>query len=261
MSTFVLLRGLVREAGHWGDVAELLQRELPAGEAVIALDLPGNGARHRMKSAATVAGLLAACRSDLRQRGAAPPFVLVAMSLGAMVALQWCEEAPGELAGCVLVNTSLRGVSPAWLRLKPRNWLRLAGLLAPGLSPLRRERLVLAMTSSDAPAHAAVPRRWAAIAAARPVRRTNAIRQLLAALRYAAPARPGVPLLVLASARDTLVDPRCSIQLARLWQLPVALHPQAGHDLPLDAPQWFVASVARWWRALADRHESANGLP
>lgn len=59
MTTFVLLRGLAREAGHWGDVARRLRRRLGDGADVIALDLPGNGLRHREDSAATVDGLLA----------------------------------------------------------------------------------------------------------------------------------------------------------------------------------------------------------
>jgi pimeloyl-ACP methyl ester carboxylesterase len=261
VTTFVLLRGLVRESGHWGDVGQRLQAALGDRADVIALDLPGNGVRHGETSPATVRGLLAACRAELRQRGVAPPLVLVAMSLGAMVAVQWCEQAPQELAGCVLVNTSLRGISPFWQRLRPANWPLLLRLLAPGVAPLERERLVLAMTSSDPARHAAVAQRWAALAGNHPVRRGNALRQLAAAMRYTAPAPGGVPTLVLASAADRLVDPRCSQELARRWQLPIALHPGAGHDLPLDDPQWFVTTVAGWWNASPRRHGTATGSP
>jgi pimeloyl-ACP methyl ester carboxylesterase len=250
MTTFVLLRGLVREARHWGDVGERLQRALGDGVDVIALDLPGNGTRHGETSPASVRGLLAACRAELKQRAVQPPLVLVAMSLGAMVAVQWCEEAPQELAGCVLGNTSLRGISPAWQRLRPANWLCLLCLLAPGLSVLQRERLVLAMTSGDRGRHAEVVRDWAELAHSLPVRRSNALRQLLAAMRFTAPAPVTVPILVLAGAGDRLVDPRCSQELARRWRLPIALHPWAGHDLSLDDPQWFVAWVADWWSAM-----------
>ncbi|EER57837.1 hypothetical protein AcdelDRAFT_4590, partial [Acidovorax delafieldii 2AN] len=38
----------------------------------------------------------------------------------------------------------------------------------------------------------------------------------------------------------------CSLAIARHWQCALALHPQAGHDLPLDAPQWVIAQVQRW---------------
>jgi pimeloyl-ACP methyl ester carboxylesterase len=261
MTTVVLLRGLARESGHWGGVRERLQRALGEGVDVIALDLPGNGARHGETSPASVRGLLAECRAELRQRAVQPPLVLVALSLGAMVAVQWCAEAPQELAGCVLVNTSLRGISPFWQRLRPAHWLPLLRLLAPGRSVLQRERLVLAMTSGEPWRHAGVVHDWAELAHRRPVRRGNALRQLLAAMRFTAPAPGPVPMLVLASAGDRLVDPRCSRELARRWRLPLGFHPWAGHDLALDDPQWFVAWVAGWSSALAQRHETATGPP
>lgn len=261
MTTFVLLRGLVREARHWGDVGERLQGQLGQGDAVIALDLPGNGSRHAETSPMTVRGLLASCRAELLRREVQPPLVLVAMSLGAMVALQWCEQAPGELAGCVLVNTSVRGISPLPQRLRPHNWPALLRLLASDLPLLQRERLVLMLTSSEPRRHAAVADAWAAYARSHPVRRSNAVRQLVAALLYSAAAPTSVPTLVLASAGDRLVDPRCSQDLARRWRLPIALHPKAGHDLPLDDPQWFVTWVTGWWQSLPRRHETATGSP
>ena len=247
MTTFVLLRGLVRESRHWGDVAGRLRRAL-GGEAVVALDLPGNGQFRDQASPTNVAAMAAACRARLAQQGIDRPVVLVAMSLGAMVALQWCQDAPQEVAGCVLVNTSLRGVSPFWKRLRPGQYLRLAGLLAPGRALLERERAVLAMTSSRPQRQSGVAQRWAGIAATHPVSRANALRQLIAALRYAPTAsRPPVPVLVLASAADRLVHPDCSREIARRWALPIEIHPDAGHDLPLDDPQWFVARIERWW--------------
>lgn len=248
MTTFVLLRGLAREARHWGDVPERLRRQLGPGHAVLPLDLPGNGEFSAQASPATVPGIAAACRRALAQRGVEGPVVLVAMSLGAMVGLHWCQDAPQEVAGCVLVNTSLRGASAFWQRLRPGNYLRLGVLLAPGRTLLSRERAVLAMTSSRPQRHPDVARRWAGIAASRPVRRGNVARQLVAALRYApVSARPRVPILVLASAGDTLVHPDCSRAIARRWQLPIEIHPGAGHDLPLDDPDWFVQRVGRWW--------------
>ena len=53
-------------------------------------------------------------------------------------------------------------------------------------------------------------------------------------------------MLLLTSAGDTLVDPRCSQRLARVWGLPIAEHPSAGHDLPLDDGPWLAGQIARW---------------
>lgn len=252
MTTWVLLRGLTREAGHWGDVGSRLAARLDPGDTVVAADLAGNGSLHAHRSPASVPALSDACREDLRRRGLRPPYLLVAMSLGAMVALAWCEAAPEELAGCVLINTSLRGLSPFWQRLAPRNYLPLAGLMRPGLSALEREQRVLQLTSSEPARHEGAADRWAAMARRHPVSPGNAWRQLLAAARYRPPpARPGVALLVLASANDRLVSPRCSKRLAERWALPLKMHPDAGHDLPLDAPEWVLDQIMDWRAATA----------
>jgi pimeloyl-ACP methyl ester carboxylesterase len=84
-----------------------------------------------------------------------------------------------------------------------------------------------------------------------PVSRASALRQLWAAARYKAPAaKPAVPMLVLTSTHDGLVDTRCSERLAAAWQCEIARHPQAGHDLPLDDSAWVLAQIQRW---LADQ--------
>lgn len=257
MTTWVLLRGLTRETAHWNGFDQQLAAALGPRHRVLTLDLPGNGALYQVRSPASVPAMAAACRAELLRRGHAPPYVLVAMSLGAMVALQWAHDAPRDLAGCVLINTSLRGLSPFWQRLQPRNYPALARLMLPGLTPLQRETGVLHMTSRHAARHAGVPVQWASAARLHPVSRANALRQLLAAARYRAPAQaPAVPALVLASAGDRLVSAQCSQRLAAAWGWPLAMHPDAGHDLPLDAPGWVQQQICHWW----DSRRSAGGV-
>lgn len=241
---WVLLRGLTREAGHWGEFAHQLAGELGSGHDVITLDLPGNGSLHRATSPSSVPGMVDACRSQL---AGGPPPVLVAMSLGAMLAIEWARQSPQELAGAVLINTSAGGHSPFWQRLRPPQYGGLARLLVPGLSLVDREQRVLAMTSGDPARHAGIAARWAQLAAERPVSASNALRQLWAAARYRAPAaRPPVPLLLLASAGDRLVSPQCSGRVAQRWGVPLRVHPWAGHDLPLDDPGWLLQEIRLW---------------
>jgi len=83
-----------------------------------------------------------------------------------------------------------------------------------------------------------------------PVSRKNALRQLLAATRYRPPlTEPKVPLLVLSSLGDGLVDPRCSGMLTALWHCAGATHPWAGHDLTLDDGPWVAARIREWLAA------------
>ncbi|MFT4047818.1 MAG: alpha/beta hydrolase [Solimonas sp.] len=242
---WVLLRGLIRDSRHWGDFAQRFAEGLGAA-AVVTLDLPGNGALNRQTSPTTVAGMVARARAELAHRGVAPPYRLFAMSLGGMVAAAWMDAHPREIAAAVLVNTSLRPLSPFWQRLRPGAYATLARML---LNPDARhgEAAILRLTSSRAAERMAVLDDWIAWREACPVSRANALRQLLAAVRFRAPRRaPAMPVLVLAGLGDRLVDPRCSQTLARRWHCALAEHPDAGHDLPLDDPGWVIVRVRDW---------------
>ncbi|AEG93463.1 alpha/beta fold hydrolase [Ramlibacter tataouinensis] len=247
MSTWLLLRGLARESGHWGGFPGLLQQRLGPGHEVRTIDLPGCGTRWQEASPTRVAAIARACRAAHAAQGGGTPVVLVALSLGGMVALEWARQAPAEVAGGVLINTSLRGVSPFWHRLRPANYPRLLSLLRPGVDALARERAILSMTSAQPQRQAQAPSCWAALARERPLSPGNAVRQLLAAVRFtAAPHPPPAPWLLLCSAGDRLVSPRCSHQLATRWRLPLLEHPWAGHDLPLDDPDWLLERLTAW---------------
>ncbi|KGF78004.1 hydrolase, partial [Massilia sp. JS1662] len=45
MNSWVLMRGLTRESGHWGTFMGKLQARFP-DDRIVALDLPGNGRLH-----------------------------------------------------------------------------------------------------------------------------------------------------------------------------------------------------------------------
>ena len=108
------------------------------------------------------------------------------------------------------------------------------------------ERRILEMTSSRPAEHATVLDGWVAIRRTRPVTRGNAVRQLWAAARFRAPAWPAVVnTLVLCSDGDRLVDPACSRRLAARWSCRLAVHPHAGHDLPLDDGAWVMRQIVQ----------------
>jgi pimeloyl-ACP methyl ester carboxylesterase len=247
MSTWIFLRGLTREARHWGDFPATFRAafagELSVGD-ILTPDLPGNGRRFAEPSPLSVEAMMEACRRELHVQGRPPPYHLLAFSLGAMVAVAWARRYPEECRAAVLLNTSLRPHSPFHQRLRPGAWPALLRLLfANGLA---RERAILELTSSHAAELAALLPQWAAYARACPVSRANAVRQLLAAARFSARERPAVPILILSGMQDRMVDPRCSRQLAQAWDCAYAGHPDAGHDLPLDAGEWVAREVREW---------------
>ena len=247
MSSWVLLRGLMREQRHWGRFPGELADVLPHAD-IITPDLPGNGQRHAMRSPTSVAQMVEFCRAELRARGVPAPYSLLALSLGGMVAVEWASRYPHEVARCVLVNTSMRPYSRFHQWLRWQNYPAILKQLVQGGMD-NQERLILRLTSreGDAERRAGLLKRWCDYQQEYPVTRANALRQLWAAARFRAPAvRPTVPLLVLSSAGDQLVNPACSSNLARAWQAPHAVHPSAGHDLPLDDGAWVAAEVGKW---------------
>lgn len=248
--SWVLLRGLTREARHWGDFAERLARALPgsasAATRVLALDLPGNGAFCREASPATVGAMAGFAREQLRQRGIAPPYSLVAMSLGAMVAADWAQRYPQEIERLVLVNTSMRPLGRASERLRPGNWLPLALVAVRWGDAEHAERVIHRITCNRAASLEQDIAAWTRIRQDAPVSIANAWRQLKAAAASSMAAPPACPALVLSSAADHLVHPRCSARLAQAWQAAHHVHPWAGHDLPHDDADWVCRRIAGW---------------
>lgn len=249
--TWLLLRGLSRASGHWGVFPEHLLRELRALQPdarLLMLDLPGTGVLRRQASPTQVAAIVDACRAELQRRGTQGPMSLVGMSLGAAVLSDWASRFPDEVEAGVLINPSLRPFSELFRRPRPLNYLGLLLLSLSRFSARMREERVLSLTTRLTPPQAVIDR-WLELQRQHPQGVRNIARQLLASMRYrASRTRPAAPMLLLCSKGDTLVDWRCSQAISRAWGAPLRLHTKAGHDLPLDDPQWVARAVGEWLR-------------
>lgn len=241
----MFLRGWARESRHWGDFPAQFRAAMPDAE-IAELDPPGGGRFYAQRSLLTVESMVEHARAWLHAQGTPAPYHLLGLSLGGMVCLDWSSRHGDEVAACVVLNTSLRPFSAFWERIRPRNYAALLRVLFER-DARARETAIYRLTSSCGLKEDVVSA-WARYAAEQPMSRGNALRQLIAAARYRAPAAPHVPVLVLASAGDRLVDPDCSESLARRWNAPIVVHPTAGHDLPLDDGPWVAAQVKRWLR-------------
>lgn len=241
MSTpWLLLRGLMRETRHWGDFPARLAA---AGQtSTYTLDLAGNGLRYSETSGPTVPDM-ADDVADQWQRLRGGPVRVLALSLGGMVAAEWARQAPHTVTELVLCNSSFRPYSAPWERFQPRALSKLLRLLLTAPAALEIETEILRLSSNRPEAHAAQLCDWVQWRQQCPVSAGNVLRQLAAAARYRAAPAPAVATRVLSSAGDRLVSPRCSQRLAAAWKVPLALHPSAGHDLPLDDPDWLLAQL------------------
>jgi len=243
---WVLLRGLMRDRRHWGEFLDRFSAAFP-DVPIVTLDFPGNGELHAQRSLATIEHTVAFCRAELQRSGLAPPYRVLAMSMGAMVAADWAVRHPAEIEACVLINTSLRPFSRFWERLRPRVYPSVLRFAVLNPNAREAEAMVLQLTTTRR--DRSVLPGWTAWRQATPVSKGNALRQLSAAMRYVAPrSAPATKLLLLVGAGDSLVNPQCSHKLAAAWGCALREHPSAGHDLPFDDADWVAAQVEDWLR-------------
>lgn len=243
---WLLLRGLSREQRHWGAFPDILRAAMP-GSRVHLLDLPGTGTEVLRTSPTTVRGIV----NDLRARwlplqaAHGGPWGLLAMSLGGMVAMQWCADHPLDFSRVVLSNTSASDIGKPWDRMSPQAlWMVARAMLSNDL--VARERLVLSVVTRRRDDLDDLARQWADIHASSPVKRDTVLRQLRAAIAFQAPRGLPVPALVLAGACDALANPACARALADRFGAPLEMHPGGGHELALDAPDWMAERIATW---------------
>jgi pimeloyl-ACP methyl ester carboxylesterase len=252
MSTWILLRGLTRETRHWGRFPSLLHDAVNT-DSLLQLDLPGNGALIEQTAPSNVAAMVGFVRGALSQSSVPGPYRVLAMSLGGMVATAWAQQHPGEIERLVLINTSMRPFSSMTERLRPQAWPALLRVARSWRSAREAESVIHRLTCNNPAGREDDLAAWCAIRDSASVSRANALRQLWAAARFnAGEAVPRCATLILSSAADRLVNPRCSTRLAEAWRAAHRQHSWAGHDLPHDDPEWTSQAVASWLTEAAD---------
>ncbi|MDX1598844.1 MAG: alpha/beta hydrolase [Marinobacter sp.] len=239
---WILLRGLTREQAHWEDFPDRLRQAFP-GHRFHLVDFPGTGVHYREPCPATITAIREKVQ---RQISHIPgPYSIMALSMGGMVALDWAQHASeGEIQNLVLINTS-SGFSPPWHRMRPAAWPRIVRLLARR-ELFDREADILRLTSNREP-DLQIMKHWYSIQRQRPVSLQNAWQQVKAAASYQPLNRRPLPeALLLASKKDRIVHWKCSQKLEQRWQWTLKVHPEAGHDLPMDDPKWVIEQVRHW---------------
>jgi pimeloyl-[acyl-carrier protein] methyl ester esterase len=241
---FILIRGLVREAAHWGEFRDHLQKAFP-NSPIDCLDIPGAGRHYTEKSPTHVREMVELMRQDFLKIAKPLPKVLIAVSLGGMISAQWLKVYSEDFQFCILMNTSYADYSALWERLRPQALKNL--LKALKHKGFKREHAILQVVSNDKTHYDKNAEFWFSIATQRPVSLSNTLRQLVAAARFSIKDfKPAIPTLILASTQDRMVSVECSRKIAKKWETLLIEHPSAGHDITLDAPEWVVDQITRW---------------
>lgn len=250
---WILLRGLTRESGHWGPFIDDFRNALPEDD-IRTIDLPGTGAHFRETSPWSVDGILESVRAEYRALNLEKrPLALLAHSLGGMVGLAWVQKYPQEVERAVVVNPSVSGLSPLSRRLQ-REGLKVGMKLARARTSLEREAAILEWIVNGKVQRETHVAEWARIRDERPVSGLNVFRQLVAGARFRLDdKKPECPLLILCGGGDRLAHPSCSRALQKHLNCDLETHPDAGHDLSIDAPQWMTKTIVDWLSRPAPR--------
>ena len=236
---WLLLRGLLRGSKHWGDFVQMMKAHFPKDQ-IHTLDLPGNGSASSLSSPLVIKDYVRFVRSQIQTSS---PLHVIAVSLGAMVTLEWMHQYPGEIQSAFFVNTSFRDTGSFYERLKYERYGKLFHLFFQN-DLLEREKAILSMTSRNVAAQEKWLEPFTKYSEENQLTRNNFLRQLWAASQVQSGDRPAGKIELLVSKNDNFVHPQCSYRLARKWNLPLKIHPWAGHDLVLDDPEWVLQRLS-----------------
>jgi len=238
-----MLKGLVREKRHWGEFVAVMQNAFP-NATIIPMDYPGVGQKNDRLSPTNFKEYVADMRQEHQQYfKPGEENILIAISLGGMMARQWMEMYPDDFKKCILMNTSFRGICPVHKRLRPQS-MKTFVKLALTRDRDMVEKGILEMVSNRRDKHPPILKNWIRYQQERPVSHRSFINQLTAALTFNPPkSPPKPPLLILAGKKDRLCHYSCSEKIHHLWGGRLEMHPEAGHDLAIDAPEWTVEKI------------------
>ncbi len=245
-NNWLLLRGLTREAGHWGDFLIQMQQAFPDAQ-INCLDLPGSGVFYQQNSPDSIAEITRQLRQHALEKGwLQSKTTLLTLSLGGMVAWDWMQQYPDDINGAALMNSSLASVNPFYQRLRWQCYLKLAQIVLQS-DVYQRELAIVKLVCNSESQYEKIAAQWGDIQRLRPVSRKNALRQIIAAANYKpSQAKPVPPVLLLNGLGDRLVSPACSESISKRWSLPLISHPWAGHDLCSDDAKWVIEQLQHW---------------
>ncbi|PIW59131.1 alpha/beta hydrolase [Shewanella sp. CG12_big_fil_rev_8_21_14_0_65_47_15] len=245
MTTWVLLRGLMRDQRHWHGFDQRLRLK---GLRVLTPDLPGNGRLTHIKSPLNIADYAAAVWQQIDEYCCeTEPLYLLGLSMGGMLAMEMARQRPWQIKQVFILNSSAANLSPWYQRFNLINALKAVFLRKKGkdLNPI--ESTIVRLTSFRHCNDRHLIVHWSQLRKTSCPSLSNTWRQLWAAFIYQCPSTLFVPVSILCGDRDALVSIESSRALARHFQTALIVLAYCGHDAAIDVP----AKLTHYLLALA----------
>lgn len=232
----MLLRGLSRGNGHWGDFPEYLKKK---NVDIELMEIPGNGTTHQQTTPTDALEVISQIKAKSQFYQSKEKFNLCGISLGGMIALKWAEIFPEDLSSIAIVNSSLKQQSGFYQRMNYQKYPQVFKALL-NKDPQIRQKIILSLISNHKDRADLYFDEFVKFSNENPVTLSNFIRQLILANKIKIQKKITTPVKVICSEQDQLVHFQCSLNIAEQLNVKAEIHPTAGHDLPLDAPEWLA---------------------
>lgn len=242
VDNLILLRGLLREKGHWGDFPSQVQEALGSQTNVICIDLPGVGEFAKVSPPFSVFGMAEFIHQRVLERTKGS-VGLCAVSLGGMVALEMLAQFSSSYSKVMVINTSSK-MSSRFKRMRVQLWKPFLHVLTE-VNPVKKEQKIVPIVVNSSEGREAAEEVWTRVAKERKMHPLTMVAQLKAAANFmpADHLRDSKDILLISSLGDRLVDSSCSELLHKRYGWEHHVHPWGGHDLAWDDPGWLLAEI------------------
>jgi pimeloyl-ACP methyl ester carboxylesterase len=246
VENWLLLRGLAREERHWGPFPQMLEEQVPTLKTHF-LELPGVGKKANQEAFSNIEDYTNQLRDewlDLKKQYPGK-WGVMAISMGGMIGMDWCQRFPHDMEALILINSSAGNLSPPHHRFSPSATGTVLKLFFRE-DYEEREEAILSLTTNILKITPEIIQKNASYSKDSPISRSSFLKQMYAASRFKVPKELKARLLILAAKKDKLASYKCSQAIARHFDEKLYLHNEAGHDLPLDDPQWIIDHIKKF---------------
>lgn len=241
--SYLFLRGLSRNQFHWKN-RDVYEKNLE--NECHFLDLPGFGTNAKFSSPKDIELITDNLKSQwdkLKNLDTQSKKVIVGLSLGGVVSLDWVSRFE-DWDGLVMINSSVSDLSTPFQRLQPKNYFKILSYLMTS-NPNKIEQIIFDMTCASTEVKNQMVQDWVEIRKKYPSRNRDVLNQLKAVAAYKSPEKSKIkiPGMVLSSAKDQLVNPKCSLAIAEKFKFDLRISEKAGHDMCVDDHLWMLDQI------------------